>query len=595
MVKRLLTIIVFLNLFSQTEVIRSEQIEAFGLKRLSDILYLSSNFQKSSIDGFNFRLNAFSNNEDKIDFFIDGVAYDISNLTNQDIHKLPLSIHEIDEIIISSVPSIINGQIAANGSIHIKRKKVRNNIRIRAALYNETEDPGPYRYTKYSSPNVDHHGPDLFSSVSYKLDSFSLDIANKFLDHRPLDERITLMRERVKQMKDWPQIKQFNSYGNLIYHFTNHQIHFLAQNIQQNDFYYYPALKNELSLKYRIQRFALNSNHQFSDNFRLRTSIKLIDNKTKNDKSYEDYLDHDSKRFSMYLNSEYRFDDMYISLGIDYYSNNIVHDYKIKKNIENFNYLSSFSYNQQDFAYKITSNFSKRFTKIATEISYSDYFLRLNVNNYDAYYNLFEDQIKMSDSNFYHFEKNKKFTKHIHMNVSKEFAFKRKIKLSTMLFYNNLNQKLYLSYKDPNVESNVIKTIFSERQFFNTRNYGLESSLSYQSSNLFSKVSINYKDQSLSHYNAQANFEIKALNSYSPYKDLSLWSIIHLKSKRDYIVQEISSQYIFDLGVRKRFWNNKIDLDVALRNITDENVIDELNGRNINLSFEMQIQVNFDY
>jgi hypothetical protein len=153
------------NALSETYVLTSDVLQKSGLTRLGDIFYLIDNWSAATIDGFDWKvspngLSPFPGQSWTL--MLDGQKVDMDVFGTNNLNLLPVTLDQIDSVVVVSSPQVHNGEFTDRGLIHIHSHRPRGGVSFRASLMggNETGDPGPYRYTEFRSPNLDGIGPD---------------------------------------------------------------------------------------------------------------------------------------------------------------------------------------------------------------------------------------------------------------------------------------------------------------------------------------------------------------------------------------------------------------------------------------------------
>lgn len=157
---------------SNIQIVTSDMIKSAGIISLSDILLLSDKWNYATIDGFTKTVSA--NNlspyqRQNFILMIDGQKYDIGIFDIRNINLLPVSISQIDYVELFNTPQIVEGNYAESGLIHFHTKKPVKGISgyVNEIVGNETGDPGPYRYTELTTPNIDKIGPFFSVGLNY--------------------------------------------------------------------------------------------------------------------------------------------------------------------------------------------------------------------------------------------------------------------------------------------------------------------------------------------------------------------------------------------------------------------------------------------
>ena len=441
MVKNILTIILFSLIFTQEpdQIITQKDFQTFGIKRLSDMVSLIHQFQSSSIDGFDYHQSSFSGRSDGFVVFINNKHINIDIFGSKNLEYLPITLREIDFLEIYTDHVTINGIYASDGVLHFHTKKIEKklSLQIRSAIYNEIGDPGPYRYTKKDSPNIDHNGPDLTTGLSYKLDSINFKLSHTFIEHRPLDGRLQKEYSRVKLIDDWPDILFNKTQLSMNWHNHSSSFELNFSNIKQHHFQFFPALGNELPLFQNIKSVILNGKANFS-------KVKLVFvaslNKTETNQDQNSYnLDLNHERISSYIQLNSILEMKQDRIGFSVF----VKSYSIKSNIvqnsdQTFVDFTS-SYQHQYSNSRFNSSISINDTKYLggylqinfKNLSFSSGFKEESIIN-DSH---FEYLLKTSQSSFYRFNReDDKKNSFLYLTMSGKNTFINKIQAKMKLF-----------------------------------------------------------------------------------------------------------------------------------------------------------------
>ena len=154
------------------QLITVETLREAGVCRLSDILALVDGWDISTINGFTWEasprgLSSFGRPTWAV--MLDGQPVDLDIFAVRSLDRLPVSLGQIDSIVILSTPAVQNGQFVEGGLIRIHSRRPGRGLSIQAhvATASETGDPGPYGFTDRATPNVDRVGSDVSGHVFY--------------------------------------------------------------------------------------------------------------------------------------------------------------------------------------------------------------------------------------------------------------------------------------------------------------------------------------------------------------------------------------------------------------------------------------------
>jgi TonB-dependent Receptor Plug Domain. len=184
-----------------TSTIDRARIDAAGWNRLTELLEGATGWSLSSVDGFTFaaspdRLPAAGISAPGAPewlVLVDGQPVPTNVLGAHFLELLPISIAQIDSVRVTRGPSIVHGIAAPRGAIEIF--SVRSRARFSgAASYqhgNETGDPGPYRYTALSSPNIERLGPFAQAYGAFSTKRVGVDVGAHFTSLNITDTILT--------------------------------------------------------------------------------------------------------------------------------------------------------------------------------------------------------------------------------------------------------------------------------------------------------------------------------------------------------------------------------------------------------------------
>ena len=113
------------DMLCQKQIITADMIKAAGIQSLSDIFYLADKWDFYTIDGYEKGVSANSlSSFQRQNFLImlDGQLLDNNIFDVQNINQIPISIDQVDYIILINTPQIYNGEFTENGLIDIHTK-----------------------------------------------------------------------------------------------------------------------------------------------------------------------------------------------------------------------------------------------------------------------------------------------------------------------------------------------------------------------------------------------------------------------------------------------------------------------------------------
>lgn len=194
-------LLTFCTVYSQSAgeiILKRTDLKLFPILRLSDIYSILPQIDLYTLDGYHhtsLRNNLFEQTPADITILINGVNTDFGFLDKVNLSQLPLDPNSIDSIVIKYYPVNYSGNYSAGVLIDFITKELPEDISFSLSYStgNETGDPGPYRYTKYFSKNVDQFGPNTSINSSYGNNNFGLSL--NFIDQvSPATDEAILMR-----------------------------------------------------------------------------------------------------------------------------------------------------------------------------------------------------------------------------------------------------------------------------------------------------------------------------------------------------------------------------------------------------------------
>lgn len=206
--RNLLAALIFLGIWifpadshGQRQVIKQDDIALAGITRPGDLLALIEGWHNYSLDGYRWYAgnDPFSTNQWLL--FIDDqlLALDFFNLRH--LNALPVSIEQIDSLVVTSGPSAWQGEYSDAGIMRIYTRPIPDGISalVRYSSINETGDPGPYQYTRFRSENVDEIGPDYAIALSYGSEKLRVRSGAAHHFHPATDPVISARRDNYPQ------------------------------------------------------------------------------------------------------------------------------------------------------------------------------------------------------------------------------------------------------------------------------------------------------------------------------------------------------------------------------------------------------------
>ncbi len=149
------------------------QLRAAGVTRIGDILNVFPQFAANTVDGFNWQASAWGVSpwgRDVLDVFVDDALVDARWFDRTALNALPIDISMVRMVRVADADPDRFGRPTIRIYTYASSREQLGSA-LRLWVGNETGDPGPYRYTSLTSPNVDAQGPDvgyLFRNQSHR-------------------------------------------------------------------------------------------------------------------------------------------------------------------------------------------------------------------------------------------------------------------------------------------------------------------------------------------------------------------------------------------------------------------------------------------
>ena len=283
------------NSLYRNEIIKKEILELYGGFLFNKIFDVSNEWHSYSIDGFRWKAASLRNPLDQSqqwELMIDGQKISFNTLNLINVNQIPLSFSLIDSVETAMQPQIYGGEFTGNGAINFITNRAENGFAFKASLFtgNEAGDPGPYKYTKYNSENIDVIGPHYSFAAQYGSELVDITFsykANRFL--YPIPDEPVGSRAGIYEFKHRKIYSDgISSIINLNFIPGSHKIIFLYTSSGKYNFlspygsdiiYFEPAAR-ELPFDTRFGHVGFTGsiidNDQHSLNYSIKTSFNNI-------------------------------------------------------------------------------------------------------------------------------------------------------------------------------------------------------------------------------------------------------------------------------------------------------------------------------
>ena len=154
------------------QVITSETLQRAGVMRLGEVLSLARAWQATAVDEYTWRSSAGAlapPGDDLWSVLVDGQPIHAALLGALALERLPVDLGALDSIVLVAAPSLIAGEIASGGSLHLFTRRPARGIHARGryATGAESGDPGPFGFLPDAVPNRDRFGHDAAVGAAF--------------------------------------------------------------------------------------------------------------------------------------------------------------------------------------------------------------------------------------------------------------------------------------------------------------------------------------------------------------------------------------------------------------------------------------------
>lgn len=265
--------------FAQKQVIKQDDIAHAGITRPGDLFALIEGWHNYSLDGYRWYAgdDPFSSNQWLL--FLDDqlLALDFFNLRH--LNALPVSIEQIDSLVITTGPSAWQGEYTDAGIMRIYTRPIPDGISAlaRYSSINETGDPGPYQYTRFRSENVDEIGPDYALALSYGSEKLRVRSGAGHHFHPATDPVISARRnnypQRFQRVQMYPLFFQATTDALPGRHqlFLGYAGSIPPENTEKpgSDLLFFDPLNTEVPFQSGFRHFGLNGNMPFNHHWQI--------------------------------------------------------------------------------------------------------------------------------------------------------------------------------------------------------------------------------------------------------------------------------------------------------------------------------------
>ncbi len=639
-------LITYYSIFSQSSgeiVLNRNDLKFLSINRLSDIYSILPQIDLYTIDGYRhtpLQNNMFGDNPHDILILINGVKTNFGFLDKVNLSQFPVNPNSIDSIIVRYYPSDYSGEYSSGILIDIITKTPQDDISflINYSTGNKAGDPGPYRYTEYFSDNVDQFGPNFSFSTSYGTENFGLTF--NFIDQvSPTTDPAILKRTPDFNFNNYQvRYSGLSVNSSVKTNFSNHNLFLgfsktgqpLLGYIYGADLSFDDNLSTEIP--YENESFYLSSGNKIF----LNNNDKLVFDVNLNNS--------DAKQSKFSNNFNFRFRDMFIntkigfasSLGFINYFTGFSYEHQNLKNI----YVDSF-YRRNIYSFFAAMDFNS-LKNLTHKIDFNYRTEKIASGFFAGFSNIFETDNQNLFKLTFSAGKNYNLNNSFNFRINNFLTF---IKDDTLLNYSGTNDNLYyLVNLDYTYRPGINTQINSGVTYFNDNdlNYILddfvyndqEGIIENKNQELFTdingsrgeiyfnlkhKFSSDFENRFYYRYGTYLsssdiyNIAIKRIPKhkisysifYKPFEDLYGSLILtYLSSSEwteyrniglvdnEFYKNKLLDNFLIDCSITKNFWNEKIKVTAAIKNLLNNRIQYHPVGSTFDLTFYLNVEVN---
>lgn len=270
------------NAFRQ--IITGEMIKDAGAFTIADIIALSDKWNYTTIDGVtvNFSSNYLSHTSNQnYTVLLDGQQLNLNIFNSYNLTMIPVSLNQIEYVELINTPQIYSGNFTGQGLIHIHTNKAGKGFSVQAmhSVGNETGDPGPYRFTEYSSPNVDKLNYILALSLDAAGDDWYLKGGTTYSDNFLTDPSLKF---RIANLSTVFNKERYSTYyGKFGFNFLSSANEIYYGNSSGYDYFFFSHYGNEIPVNHLYRHAGLSGTVNQKGNLSLQYSAAYSSNSLK--------------------------------------------------------------------------------------------------------------------------------------------------------------------------------------------------------------------------------------------------------------------------------------------------------------------------
>ena len=615
--------------------IHASELEHTALIRLADIFTLIDEWSYFTIDGFTIQAGnqgseSFQNQNWLLmlnDQIIRTRVFEQSNL-----NLLGLSTDQIDSIEVYPNSTSVNGSFSDQGLIHIHTKQIEQGLipRVQINYGNQTGDPGPYRYTKFKTDNIDRIAVDRSYHISYGDSSGYINAGHYIQVFYPTNPHISKRIENVYN-GEFKRIRS-SSYsfqaGSKLFPGSPQFEFYLTQ---MDNFYFFKPLGHEVPTENHFLFAGLNGNFIRSHSLPLFYRFSYTKNALTKRNNVLDYnFDWQKELFDAEIYFEFPLQQNELSLGLNIIKQSYSSDYfNNTQNIQDYSIYGCYNYNEfRDHHFEINALFCN--SNVGSEFNLSFYenwkltdvqalFMGISISqtnkltNNPMWYWSEKGYDFVSDANVdYEIDGDLSKNKNLSLNLSWEReqdflpALTFGINYQHIWGFNRENQSYHFDQDGYAIRSTV--NINTDQQFKNAHvflkvNQNINKTFKHNLYIEYNKLLGNENNYQKLIPSQKINYRL----TLNPVDNFSIWAMLKYRSSvfwydYRYISQESDEKYSanlpeilsLDMAINKWFWKKRIKASILFNNLLNRKEIIHPIGTSMDLRFFAQMEIYFN-
>jgi hypothetical protein len=623
------------NFPSKKYTIHASELEHITLIRLADIFTLIDEWNYFTIDGFTIQAgNQSSENFHNQNWLlmVDDQIIRTQIFGQANLNLLGLSTDQIDSIEVYPNSTSVNGVFSNQGLIHIHTTQIEQGLipRVQIIYGNQTGDPGPYRYTKFKTDNIDRIAVDKAYHISYGDSSGYINAGHYIQVFYPTNPRISNRIEKIYKgefkrirslsyslqagSKSLPGSPQFSFYQTAM-----------------NNFFFFKPFGQEIPTKNKFLFAGLNGNFIRSLSLPLFFRFSYTKNALAKRNNVLDYnFDWKNELLDAEIYFEIPLKNNELSLGLNILKRSYSSDYfNNTQNIQDYSIYGCYNFNEfKDHNFEINGLFCN--SNAGSEFNFSFYERRQFMDVQALLIGISVSQTNTLTNNplWNWSEKGYDFVSDVNVDYEIDGALSKNKNLSFKLSWER--EQDFLPALTSGINYQYIWGFNRENQSYHFDKdwdaarspIEIKTDQQFKIANIFLKLNHNineiFKHNLYIEYNKllgnENNYQklipsqkINYRLTVNPVDNFSIWAMLKYRSSvfwfdYRYISQESDGKYSanlseilsLDIAINKWFWKKRIKTSILFNNLLNRKEITHPIGASMDLRFFAQMEIYFN-